>query len=197
MKACTRCHIEKEDSEFRKRTDKRDGRVFLNSTCKKCDAALAKKYYDKKKNDPSFKERNILRVKRYTASNFDEIKRRRKLPEYLKKHAGWALKRYYKVKDFVAAKMKVKRQTPEYKAKMAEYRKKNKEKIYQQEVITKKRYHEKNKSLLTDKYIINLLKTQGATAITPDLIELKRVKVLKHRIKIELLKKKLHGKEND
>lgn len=88
--------------------------------------------------------------------------------------------------------MREKRKTPEYKAKMKEYRENNKQKIYQQEVITKKRYHEKNRDAVTDEYVIGRLIQQGykREECTPELIELKRVKILKKRLKNKIAKLK-------
>lgn len=178
-KVCNRCKKKKEAAEFRIRSSK-EGYVYLNSECRQCDKERAEIYYAKVKDKPEFKERNRLRQKEYAEKNCDQIKQRRKKPEYLKKHAELESKRYYKVRDRIKAKMKIKRQTPEYKKMMKEYRKKNKERIYQKEVVTKLRYHEKHRDGLTDDYITRLLKTQGL-AVTPEIIEAKRLQLLIQR----------------
>lgn len=183
MKVCRNCLINKEDSEFRIRHDKRSGISRLNNTCRFCDAEYSRMYYDKHKNDPAFKEKNVKRVRAYAHKNVDVIKVRRQTKEYLEKHAKWELNRYYRMKDVINGKAKVKRQTPEYKAKMKAYREKNKEKIFKQEVVTKKRYHEKHRDNLTDKYIIRQLISQDVATrevllAHPEIIEAKRLQLL-------------------
>lgn len=199
MKTCNRCHIKKDDSEFRTRREARKGNPFdyLNNECKQCDKERATIYYNKKKDDPAFKEKNRRRARNYTESNPDKVKMRRSTKEYAKKHAEWALNRYYRMKDIVAAKMKLKRQTPEYKAKMKAYRQKRKEIIHSQEVVTKRRYHEKHRDSVTDEYIIRQLITQGLAtremleqSENYQIIEAKRLQILIKR------KIKNHGDDN-
>lgn len=136
MKLCTRCKIEKEDSEFRMRYDKRGkgskALTYLNNTCKKCDSEISNKNYFAHKDDVVFK------------GNWQKKSR-----EY-----------YHKNKNLISEKMKAKRQTLEYKAMIRSYREKNKKKIYNQEVITKQRYQQKHRDGLTDEYVIRLLVNQ-------------------------------------
>lgn len=166
MKLCSRCNIEKDDSAFRVRTDKRRNPplVYLNNTCYDCDAETQR----------------------------ERVRKQRQTPEGRKKHNQWANKSYHRHRDDRVRKMREKRKTPEYKAKMKEYRENNKQKIYQQEVITKKRYHEKNRDAVTDEYVIGRLIQQGykREECTPELIELKRVKILKKRLKNKIAKLK-------
>lgn len=181
FKVCTRCKENKPKTEFDPRICK--GSFILRAHCKDCDKAYRKAAYDKKKDDPLFKEKNRIRTKEYVEKNIDAVKKRRNCPEFRKKKAGWENKRYHRIKDRVSARMKIKRQTPEYKQMMREYRTRNKHKIYSQEVITKRRYHEKNRDNTTDKYVKNLLRTQGL-AITPEIVEAKRLQILiKRKIK--------------
>jgi hypothetical protein len=195
MKLCNRCKITKQDSDFRQRLDKRDGRKYLNNECIQCDKERARIYYDKKKNDPVFKQKNRERAKRYVNSNPEEIRNRRKLPAYIKKHAEFAKKRYHKVKDEINAKQKIKRQTPEYKEYVKKYREKNKEKIAKQEAVTKKRYHEKHKTSVSDEYAIQQLVSQGygtraEVEGNKELIEIKKVQILTKRLKVAIANKK-------
>lgn len=184
MKFCSRCKINKEDSEFRIRKEKRRGDFsYLNNECKQCDKERAAIYYAKMKNDPDFKKKNRERARNYIVNNIEKIRIRKGTKDFLAKHAKWNKDSYNRMKDVVSAKMKVKRQTPEYKEMMRAYRARNKEKIFRQEVITKKRYHEKNRDGLTDQYIINQLNSQGiADKETlknyPEIIEAKRVQLL-------------------
>ncbi len=156
---------------------------MLNPTCKKCDAEMASIYYHKHKNDPAFKQKNCIRAKQYAEKNIDQIKTRKATPEFKTKHAEHNLKSYHKVKDLISAKMKHKRQTPEYKAMMRDYRNRNKDKIFKQEKVTKLRYHEKNRDDITDAYVINLLRGQGIINPTAEQIEIKRAEILLLRIK--------------
>lgn len=158
MKLCSRCNVSKEESEYRMRFEKR-GRgskkfSYINNTCRKCDSEISNKYYFAHKDNIEWKE-----------------KWRKKSREY-----------YDKNREFIAEKMKIKRQTPEYKEMMRCYRQKNKIKIFNQEVITKKRYQEKHKNNLTDIYIID--KLNGNLGISkeelkqmPELIEAKRAQL--------------------
>lgn len=133
----------------------------------------------------SFKLKNRVRQKAYLEKNSDEIKRRRQKPEYKKKHAALNMKSYYRNRDLVNAKQKFKRQSPKYKAMMKAYRQKNKAKIHAQEVITKRRYHEKNRDAVTDTYVKGLLMTQTGIArneIPPQLVKLKKIQILGERI---------------
>jgi hypothetical protein len=66
---------------------------------------------------------------------------------------------------------------------MRAYRKRNKDKIHNQEVVTKKRYHEKHRDNVTDEYVIRQLITQGVATRDslrshPELIEAKRIQIL-------------------
>lgn len=164
MKVCSRCNIEKDDSEFRMRHDKRNGGSFyLNNTCKKCDAEITRLSYREWRKTPEGKKINRERAKAYYKRERDKVKR----------------------------KMKQKRQTPEYKAKNREYRNRNKEKIHGQEIITKKRYHEKNKKQITDKYVKQQLRQDGNYNPTPEEIEIKRSKIIIHRIKEKIDSQKI------
>lgn len=168
MKVCTRCHIEKEDADFRKRTQKRKGGVYkyLNSTCRKCDGELSAEYFWKHRS-PELLAKNAKKTRAYNVKNRLEIK----------------------------AKQAIKRQTKKYKEWVQEYRELNKEKILKQEHITKWRYHEKHRDELTDKYVIRLLRTNGELNPTAERIEIKRVEILNKRIRVEI-KKKNHGKKD-
>jgi len=158
-KVCTRCKNEKVAKAFRVRV--KNGNSYLNSTCKKCESELAMICHNKKKNDPEFKKKNAERSKKYVIEHSDEVR----------------------------AKRKTYRQTPAYKKMMKEYRQRNKHKIYLQEIVTKSRYHEKNRDPITDKYVINILRTQGIRNPSPEVIEIKRSQILLARIKKKINKK--------
>ena len=101
VKTCTRCKKVLSCECFRVRLDKRDGRIFLNNTCRTCDALIGRINYSRHKNNDEFKQKNRSRASSYQKNNSDKIK----------------------------VKMKAKRQTPEYKEMIRGYRAKNKEKI--------------------------------------------------------------------
>lgn len=198
-KICLICKKPKALSEFglhgahKKRPKEKP---FLKARCKKCEAEIAAKHREQIKDTPEYKERNRRNTQRYIESNLEEIHARRKLPNYKAKKRIWELRRYYRKKDEINARMKIKRQTPEYKAKMKAYRAKNKEKIYKQEVVTKKRYHEKHRDSVTDEYVIRQLVGQGVATREGllenyALIEAKRLQIL---IKREINN---HGKNTD
>lgn len=184
-KKCTRCKETKTKEHFRIKRPKHKGNeyVFLQSHCRECEIYLAKIYYAKKKNDPEFKRKNVERVRNYAKSNPDKIKSRKQTEEFKKKHSELEGKRYHRMKDIINAKLKEKRKNPILKQKRREYIKKNKAKIFKQEVITKKRYHEKNKSLVTDVYTINILRGEGKLNPSREEIDIKKAKILTWRIK--------------
>src|SRR5688572_18094554 len=117
MKVCSRCKQDLPDENFRTRVDKRPVKecVFLNNTCKKCDAEIAHEYHQRKKNDPEYKNKNCKRAKECRIKEG---------------------KKYYE-------KLKVRRQSERYKTAMRNYRNKNKTKIQEQEKVTKDRYYKK------------------------------------------------------
>lgn len=82
-------------------------------------------------------------------------------PEGKEKHNKWANEFYKRHRDKCVLYMRKRRKTKDYKEKMHSYRKQKKDIIYNQEVITKKRYHEKNRDTISDRYIVHLLSTQG------------------------------------
>lgn len=186
IKICTRCREVKLKDDYRIRIDK-NGSCYINPTCKKCDTEITSLYYNKRKNDPEFKRKNIERAKAYSEKNPDKIKLRKSTIEFRKKHCKNNKDSYYRMKDVIAAKMKIVRQTPEFKRKMKAYRERNKEKIYQQEVITKKRYQLKNTEQITDKYVMNrigipLTELEKVKAVLPEMIDLKREQIKLHRV---------------
>lgn len=155
MKTCSRCKKRKKDSKFRMRKEKRRGGCsYLNNICKKCEGEVSNQNYFAHKDDPEWME-----------------KWRQKSMEYSRAH-----------REQVNQRQKLKRATAAYKKMKLEYRKKNKEKIARQEVITKRRYHEKNRDGLTDKYIVARM---GLTIkdlplikeTMPELLELKRAQI--------------------
>ena len=157
LKTCSRCKAKKGKSDFRVRVDKRSSPHFayLNSTCLKCDAEKTA-------------ERSRLQ---------------RSTPEGRAMHNKWANEFHKRHREKCIELMKSRRGSDEYKKMMKEYRLKNKDKIYQQEVITKRRYHEKNRDAVTDAYVINQLVNQGVAdkdgiLSCPGLIEAKRLQIL-------------------
>lgn len=159
MKNCSRCQENKEDSDFRMRYDKRGkgskSMAYLNNTCKKCDSEIQNKNYFAHKDDAEFKETWLKNSREY----------------------------YHRNKHLISEKMKLKRQTPEYKEMMRRYRTNNKEKIFKQEVVTKKRYQQKHRDGLTDEYIIRQLVNQEIAdrdilKSHPEIIEAKRLQLL-------------------
>lgn len=181
---CSRCKKEKPKSDFRIRIDKREmpEREYYNSTCMVCDSEVSLERYNKLKDDEDFKKKNNERTKAYANKNPEKIRAFRSTQGYKKKHNELEKKRYNSKREEINAKQKLKRQTDKYKKMMREYRLKNKEKIYQQDILTKKKYHEKNRDLITDIYCVRKLKEQNIQPTTEN-IELKRVQILIARLK--------------
>jgi hypothetical protein len=169
-KICGRCKIDKPKSEYRIRVEKRDkkgmgGFRYLNNTCIQCDKEIAAENYVKQ----------------------------RQSPEFIKKHNQWAKQRYWRNRDKLVEKAKEYRDKPSAKENMKKYRQKNKDKIAEQERITKERYLRKNVDPITDKYVARLLVTQGHGTFdeiinNKELIEIKRGQILLRRIKKQMAK---------
>lgn len=106
--------------------------------------------------------------------------------EYKKKHAAQNLNHYHKCKDSHKARQKKYRESENGKEVRKSYIQKNKEKIYSQESVCKKKYHEKNRDSVTDQYAANLLRTQGVRNPSNEQIEIKKVKCLISRVKKKL-----------
>jgi hypothetical protein len=183
FKRCTKCKKRKPLSGFRIRKGSRDGHnEYLNSSCKKCDAEdTRRRYHEKKKSDPNFMEENRRRNKVHRNSPIKGAKQ----------ELGKPLRLY---KDLISERNKIKRQTPKYKKYMRAYRQRRREIISEQEKITKLRYHEKHRDNITDRYAIRQLVTQGHGSYDDiknnrELIELEKAKILKFRIRKEILKK--------
>lgn len=136
MKVCTHCKVNKSDSDFRKRREyrRRGGGplVYMNNTCRNCDSELANKYYFAHKDEPGF------------------------LDKWTKKSRDY----YQKHRDEIKEKMKVKRQTPEYKAMMKAYREKHKEKISSDSRKRNRVYVKKNTDAISPIYVERLKRTE-------------------------------------
>lgn len=185
---CYSCKENKPKTDFRIRGDRKCKKDFYNPTCKACERKRQKEYYNTHKDNHEFKKKNIASTKAYAEKSFEQIRIRKDNPEYKKKKAAWELNRYYRNKDRISARLKIKRQTTAYKENRKRYIQENKEKIHQQEIITKRRYQRKNVDGLTDKYIIRNLVDSGIDKEiiikAPELIEAKRFQLLiKRKIK--------------
>lgn len=136
-----------------------------------------KKYYQKNK------ERLRAAVKKYVEENREAISERRR---------GY----YQKGRDKILEKRKAIRATPEYKAYRKEYRKKNKDRIYNQERVCGKRWMAKQIQQVSDAYIITLLTNKNVGVFDtwdearqyPELIDIQRKMLITKR----LLKNKNH-----
>lgn len=131
-KICTRCKKKKTEKFFRKRLDKRDGRVYINSTCKKCDSEITMLYYEKHKNDPEFKRKNRQRAKQYIIENA----------------------------DIINAKKKKYREKPENIIRRKKYDKENHARITALSKLRNKKYLKKIVDKISDSYVLRVLRTE-------------------------------------
>lgn len=159
LKVCSNCKVEKSESDFRVRKDKRiknpKKRIYLNNVCLTCEAIQQR-------------ERN---------------KKQRLTKEGRERHNRWAREFHQRHREKCIAYLRDRRKAPEFKVYMKAYRERNKERIRQQEIITKQRYQEKNRDSLSDEYIIRLLICQGigdrgTLMKNYDVIEAKRLQLL-------------------
>lgn len=125
-KICSKCLKKKKTEKFRTRLDKRDGRVFLNNTCRACDILIQREYYLKHKDTQQFKE-----------------KTREQGREYRKKNRAVYLQR-----------QKKRRADPKYQAYMKKYREKNKERIKELHKPRSKEWAQKQIDNITEQYVL-------------------------------------------
>lgn len=156
MKHCRYCGKTKGLDNFRDRYDKRINLHYKDGKCNECAAQYQLFRYYQKREDKQFMKAAAERTRIH----------------------------YYKNKDRIKQYNAERRKTPEYKEKMRLYRQSRKAIIQQQEIITKKRYHEKHRDNLTDEYIVNKLCGKDCRHLKdefykhPELIEAKRAQIL-------------------
>lgn len=138
MKKCSRCKIEKEKSEFHKKSKSKDG---LDSHCKVCENQRQLKY----------KQENIDHVRKLKRENAEKHKEKRheyqknKYYSDLEKSRQISLDKYYKKRDLILERNRKKQNTPEGREKSNErarkwrYRNKDLHNAYQ------RYYRRKNK----------------------------------------------------
>lgn len=127
----------------------------------------------------------------------DRTKRYRKTPRGKDKHNKSAKEFHKRNREKILLRWKNKRDTDVYKEYMKSYRGKRKNIIFAQEVVTKNRYLEKNKKIVSDEYCIAKLKEQlkiQRLDITSEMIEVKRVKILIKRLRNNIAKIKRESK---
>lgn len=169
MKTCKRCGIEQDDDQFKDKSSVTNGKRYHYKigVCRLCINAESSAYFRKQRTTEDGRQK-------YNA----------KAREMHEKH-----------RDKILIKQKEYRSTPEYKSKRKAYIEKNKEKIRQQGIECKRKYHEKNRDEITDKYVVNLLRTQGYgkpedLIKNKELIEIKRSEIILSRIKAEIYEQK-------
>lgn len=154
-KVCSKCNEKKNKNDFRVRADKRSDPpfIYLNNTCKKCDAELHLERFRKERNTPEGKAR----------------------------HNRWAREFHHRHREKCLAAAKERRNRPGYKEMISEYRNRNRDKLNKKSVITKRRWSQKHMENLTDEYIsMKLFNCIDREFIKnhPELIEAKRLQIL-------------------
>lgn len=153
---CKKCTTDRPLDRFRMRTKR--GYSWRQGTCMNCEAEAQLKRHNNKKDIPEYKEVNRDRTKRYRLDNIDVVRE----------------------KDLI------RKQTDHYKEYRKKYIAKNKEKIFKQEQISKRRYNEKNRDALSDIYVARKIigKSTGIASgeIPIALIKIKRLQLLGKRI---------------
>jgi hypothetical protein len=153
MKKCTKCGIEKEESEFYKSSKSKDGLV---SSCKQCYKACSSAYYQKNSDlilekvkiyQEQHKERLHERAKQYRSENKEQHAQYNKQYDEENKERIKARKSayYQKNSDLIREKKKIHRE--QHKEPLAATRKRHIKRITE----TKKRYYEKNKASILQK----------------------------------------------
>ncbi len=162
-KICNKCSGDLPLGKFRRRKDsRRPGVKYYVGTCTDCEKKLSKGRYHEVKDDPQFRKLDRAKSKAYRKANADVLKVKRSL-------------------NYTNA-------NPEFKAYRERYIAKNKAHIEKQEVVTRARYHTKNRDGLTDTYIIKLLVNNGYTKEqvlqNPNLIVERREKIKSQRLRL-------------
>lgn len=152
-KLCSCCYKTRKAKFFRERLDKRSNLMYLNNTCRSCDALKSKEYYVSKKNDPKFKIKNINRVREY----------------------------YEKNRDVIISKRKINHQSLKYKKYRAKYVLKNKDKISADHKIIAYKWHKNSMEKLTDSYVIGKL-MQKSTLTRKDILERPQIIEIKRNV---------------
>jgi hypothetical protein len=122
MKHCKKCSTDKDESEFGKDRQKKDG---FNLYCKEC---IKKRGKQQRKNDPQY-------AKKYRNENRELLRERGRFTyeRDKEKRLQQSKESYYRHKESIAKRRKIKRSTPEARAKQAlrqkEWRHKNKKKF--------------------------------------------------------------------
>lgn len=164
MKACKSCQLNLNESVFRKKLDKRDGKYYLSSNCIKCESELARIYHNKRKDDPIFKEKNRQRTKNWSIENYEYIQ------EY----------------------NKYRRSIPENKERRKEYNEANRDIIRLHSNKCNDKYIKKQRNSITDQYAIIQIchPRNGITRdmVTKEMIELKKIDIVIDRIKKQINK---------
>jgi hypothetical protein len=170
-KQCTKCKKDKQQQEFRIRHQKgKTGTTYyLNPSCLECDRQYGR----------------------------DKHKRDRATEDGRNKHNNWAKQRYHRRRDEMVQKAKEYRESEMGRETRKSYIKKNKNKIYEQETVCKKKYHEKHRDGITDRYAINQLRGQGykGEEISAELIEIKKAEIQIHRLKLKINEKPIGTKK--
>lgn len=131
VKCCNRCGNNKPIKDFRERRSIYNGRitVYLNNNCRICDKELALEYHNRKKNDPEYRQKAKDRAKKHWQDNRDK-----NILIYRERNA-----------------------TPEQKQYMKEYRKRNADKIREQQRLRNHEWIVKQRSEISEQYILQLL----------------------------------------
>lgn len=174
MKICTKCHIEKEESEFFKWAVRKDG---LKTQCKDCQIEYSRKWKreNRERNNRSSNKSYHKRKKteKYISTAKRWLERNREKSNEIKKN--WETRN----KDKVRATTAIRNKQPEVKARKTEWMKKAREE-------------------LKDTYIRNELRRSGYSSAEikelPGLLDLKRLDILIRRSKklLKTIKNKNH-----
>ena len=120
MKTCSKCGVEKDESEFSKANHHKDG---LRSQCKKCRSEYQKEYQKSDKRKESEKRRNKSdKRKEWEKKRRQSDKRKEYMKEYQKEYV-----QSDKYKEY----QKKRRKLEDYKNRQKEYQKSDKYKEYQ------------------------------------------------------------------
>lgn len=89
MKNCNSCNTEKDADNFR----------IGHNSCKDCEKAYRREYYNRIKNDKNYKLKNKERLEKWKKENPEKYKANRKTEKYKKRKRVNGLKRYYRKKE--------------------------------------------------------------------------------------------------
>lgn len=186
MKTCNKCHIEKDESDFYPKKNRKGEYTWLSSICKVCDSENSKSYYSVNKGRIKKAVSDWQKINR-DKCNANKKRWCKKHPDRVKQHTKIeSIRRKIKIETDLQYAEKLKEQYRNYnKIKQPWKIQNNKDRV--------KKYMRKAIEEIKPIYLKNKLKREGFKdeQMVTKLIDVKKTEILIHR-----LKKQINGKKS-